>query len=157
MNELKILSATSLFENISENEIQKILPCLKATKHHFRKGEYIYRLGDKIKSIGVVLSGSVDIIKYDLWGNTHIIERMNTGGSFAEAYACQKNIASLVDVVASEESQILLINTDKILQKCTSCCPFHRVLIENLLQIIAQKNLNLIKKIELLTPKSLRQ
>lgn len=157
MDDLKILSTNPLFSNISQNEIALMLKCFKAVKTFFTKGETIYNVGDKISSIGIILSGSVHIVKYDIWGNSHIIQRIDSGGFFAETYACQKNITCLVDVITAQDSEVLFINADKIIKNCPACCSFHQTIAGNLLTIIAQKNFSLIKKIELITPKSLRE
>lgn len=157
MDDIKILYHNPLFNGISEPEIAQILNCLKALKSLYAKDEYVYRTGDDINAIGIVLSGSVHILQYDIFGNSHIIQRIASGGFFAETYACQQNVQSLVNVIAVEDSNILFVSMDKLLKSCHNCCPFHQKLIENLIQIIAKKNFNLIRKIELLTPRSLRE
>ena len=62
------LSKSILFRGIAPDEIAKMLNCLQAAQKHFKKGAIIYRTGDIIQSMGLVLSGHVQIENDDFWG-----------------------------------------------------------------------------------------
>ena len=53
-----------------------------------KKEEMIYRAGNTVTSLGVVMHGSVMIVNDDLWGNRSILDRVEPGQIFAETYAC---------------------------------------------------------------------
>ena len=53
------LSETALFNGIQEDEIEHLISCLNGRKKTYTKGEVIYRAGDKVHEIGLVLSASV--------------------------------------------------------------------------------------------------
>lgn len=74
MDKYAILAANSLFKGLTKPEIESILQCLKARHVIYEKEEDVYRIGDEIKAIGIVLSGSVHITKNDILGNVHIIQ-----------------------------------------------------------------------------------
>ena len=59
---------TSLFWGFSEEEAESILKCLSAVNKTYKKDEYIFRMGDTITSVGMVLTGSVQVIREDYWG-----------------------------------------------------------------------------------------
>jgi signal-transduction protein with cAMP-binding, CBS, and nucleotidyltransferase domain len=67
--DLKVLRQSKLFTGIKGEEICLVLKCLSPAEKAFTKGEYILRSGNRIKSMGLVLSGCVHIIKEDYWGN----------------------------------------------------------------------------------------
>ena len=49
------LSKTALFNGIQEDEIEHLISCLNGRKKTYTKGEVIYRAGDKVHEIGLVL------------------------------------------------------------------------------------------------------
>mgnify|MGYP002230699035 CR=1 FL=1 len=56
--------------------------------YHRDQEEMIYRAGNTVTSLGVVMHGSVMIVNDDLWGNRSILDRVEPGQIFAETYAC---------------------------------------------------------------------
>jgi CRP-like cAMP-binding protein len=140
------LSTTPLFKEITETEITKILPCLLGEEKTYEKGEFIYRTGDHIHSIGILLSGKISIENDDLWGNKTILNMITPGNVFAESYACIPGEQLMVNIVSISKSQILYLDMVHLLQTCNNNCSYHNKLIRNLLTISAQKNLNLSRR-----------
>ena len=106
--------------------------------------------------IGLVLSGSVNIENSDIWGNCSILDNVTPGNIFAEAYACSFGEPLMVDVVAAQDTEILLLHVEKILKTCPTACVYHSRLIRNLLMVMASKNLGLTRKINNISPKTIR-
>ncbi|WP_230399779.1 Crp/Fnr family transcriptional regulator [Novisyntrophococcus fermenticellae] len=150
------ISKTKIFQGLSEKETEDVLVCMQANTKTYRKGEMIYRSGSIVDSIGLVLSGSVNIEQNDAWGNVSILDNIGRGRVFAEAYVCAEKEVLTIDVVAAEQSEILFLNLDKVISICGNTCPFHVKLVRNMLSVMAFKNLNLSRKISHTTPKSIR-
>ena len=155
--DIHLLAGTRLFQGIREHEIEAMLTCLSAEERTYGKDAYIYRAGDVTGRLGVVMEGAVNIIKDDVWGNRKIIENIGGGQIFGETYACLKGEPLMVDVQASERSRILFMDVNRILTTCSSSCDFHNRLIRSLMYVLAGKNLMLTKKMDIITPKSLRE
>ena len=155
--DIHLLAGTRLFPGIREHEIEAMLTCLSAEERTYGKDAYIYRAGDVTGRLGVVMEGAVNIIKDDVWGNRKIIENIGGGQIFGETYACLKGEPLMVDVQASERSRILFMDVNRILTTCSSSCDFHNRLIRSLMYVLAGKNLMLTKKMDIITPKSLRE
>ena len=155
--DIHLLAGTMLFQGIREHEIEAMLTCLSAEERTYGKDAYIYRAGDVTGRLGVVMEGAVNIIKHDVWGNRKIIENIGGGQIFGETYACLKGEPLMVDVQASERSRILFMDVNRILTTCSSSCDFHNRLIRSLMYVLAGKNLMLTKKMDIITPKSLRE
>ena len=153
---LKFLSSTYLFRGCAETELGAMLKCLGAYNKTYAKGETIFLTGEITEYLGLVLSGSVNIENDDLWGNKSILGQVRTGQIFAETYACIPGAHLMISVIATQKTQVLFLNTARLLQTCKSSCPHHHKLIQNLLQITAQKNLDLSKRILHTSPKSIR-
>lgn len=150
------LSKTVLFQGTSPDEIKAMLGCLGAVKKKYEKGSFIFYSGDVIETIGVVLSGGVNIENNDLWGHRTILSHIGPGQIFAETYACIPGEPLMVDAAADEPTEVLLLNIGRILNTCPSSCAHHHKLIRNLLAVTAQKNLNLSRRILHTAPKSIR-
>lgn len=85
-------------------------------------------------------------------GNRSVLERAGEGEIFAETYASIPDQKMLVNVIAAEDTEILFLNVGKMLHLCSNSCIFHNELIKNLLQVSAQKNLALSRRILTLPP-----
>lgn len=148
---------SSLFKGLAEEEVATILDCFDAYTKSYEKGSFIYRQGDDIVSLGIVVSGSAHVLEEDFWGNRNIVSNVTPGQLFAETYACIKGQLLQVDVLAVEPTTVLFVDVQRILSTCTSACEYHTRLVQNLLFILAQKNLFITEKLRFLSKRSLRQ
>ncbi len=155
-DEMRILCNSPLFHNSSDKEIEEMLSCLGAEMRTYDKEEIIYRVGDTVASLGIVMQGSVLIVNDDLWGNRSILDRVESGQIFAETYACVPGEKLLVDVFAAEKTEVLFLSVGKILSQCPESCGHHMQLIQSLLMISAQKNLRLSRRIFNTSSRSIR-
>ena len=144
--DFNFLSKTVLFRGMSGEDIGNMLDGLGAKQQHFSKGEIIFRAGDIVQSLGLVLAGSVNIENDDIWGNKSILDNIGPGQVFAETYACVPGEPMMVSVVASEAVEVLFIHVSQSIQNEPEMSYYGR-LIKNLLTISAQKNLNLSRRI----------
>lgn len=155
--DLSALKRSKLFSGIGEEEIESMLTCLSAEKKSYQKGEYVLHFGDPVSSVGVVTSGSVDVIQEDYWGNRNLVAEILPGQTFAESYACAGNVPLGVSVQAAENAEVLLMNLQCLLTACSSACAFHTRLIRNLVSLLASKNLLMNEKLTYLTQRSTRE
>lgn len=147
----------TLFDGISEKEIQLMLKCLSAVVRSYGKGEYIFRRGDHISSVAVLLEGRVHIQKEDFWGNLSILSEIAEGDVFGEVYACFENEEMVNYAAAVKDSRVLFLNLGRVLETCSSACPFHGKLIRNLLFVMASKNRMLTQKLEHMSRRTTRE
>lgn len=95
--ENKLLSLdTPLFEGITQQDRRPMLDCITYHTAVFSKGEIIAFEQENMKHIGIVLSGAVDMIKEDLWGNKTLLVRMRKNELFGETFACGNDSRSTV-------------------------------------------------------------
>ena len=154
--EMHWLAQTPLFSGIAEQELQQLLQCLGSWSRQFARGETVLHAGEVVPAMGLVLSGRVQIEVHDLWGSRSVLDFVEPGMVFAEAYACVPQEPLLVRVVACQDSEILFLQASRLLHTCPVSCPHHTALIRNLLRISAQKNLGLSQRMHAITPKRIR-
>lgn len=68
-----LLPSLPLFEGFNSTDISCISPCLGIRFKRFRKGDIIWMEGDKLKEIGLIIQGSVDIALNDILGGYFLI------------------------------------------------------------------------------------
>lgn len=146
-----------LFQGIGVSDFETMLACMEARLQHYQKGTIIQLSGNPVESIGLVLSGVVQVVREDLEGKQNLLTELREGDMFGEVFACAGITHSPVTVVAEETSEVLHINYRKIITTCTSACAFHHQLVANMLTLLAQKNLMLNRKIEVLSRRTIRE
>jgi len=153
----EIISNSYLFDNIPPKDIASMLICLDTKTVNFKKGRTIMMAGDRFEAVGIVLRGQVQIAKEDIAGNRTILATIIPTDVFGEAICCAGLEASPVSVVAAEDSSILFLNFARILRVCSKTCEFHARLIENMLKVIARKNIFLQNRMDIMSNKSVRE
>ncbi|NLA87133.1 MAG: Crp/Fnr family transcriptional regulator [Clostridiales bacterium] len=154
---LPVLKKCLLFASFEETNIGQILPCLSATVRQAEKNTFILSTDDSVGYVGLILSGRVQVIKEDFWGRKDILSQLGPAELFAESFSCAHTAHIPVSVLAVEPTEIMLIDCRKIIRTCSSACTFHSQLISNMLEIIANKNIMLMQKIEQLSKRTTRE
>ncbi|MCR5785709.1 MAG: Crp/Fnr family transcriptional regulator [Eubacterium sp.] len=140
------LSETVLFKGMSENEISSALDALRAKEKTFKKGDSVMLSGKTTPYMGLVTLGCVTIEVNDIWGNRSILSRAEKGEFFAETYALLENEPMLVDVIATKDSNILLLRIGSLKNLLANQSSWSVKLISNILMISSQKNLLLASR-----------
>jgi CRP-like cAMP-binding protein len=151
-----VLQLVGLFRGIDTAELEAMLKCLGAEVKDVRKDIIILFAGDKPQSVGIVLTGQLHIIREDYDGNRSLISAVTPGEIFAEALCCAGIPESPVTVIADTDSTVMLLSFQRILHICPNSCTYHTKLIENMLGLVANKNLQLQSRMEIISLKSVR-
>ncbi len=152
---LPFLSKCPLFFDIKKEDLLFVLSCLDASVLSYEKNEFVLNAADTPK-MGVVLTGGVHIVKEDFWGERSVLGSAGEGDLFGEAF-CYSGIDLLpVSVVTVKKTEILFINAKKLSHPCKKQCPCHLRLIQNMLRVLAEKNVSLTKKAEHMSKKTTR-
>ena len=130
------ISALPLFRGVPAEELPALLARASARTCAFQKGELLLRRGDVTRRLGLVLEGSVHIIREDFWGNRSIVGLAGPGEVFAESYALAGEPLS-VSVLAASDGAALFLDARHLTDAR---------LTDNLLSLLARKNLMLTGK-----------
>ena len=153
----EIIRKCPLFEGIEDKDLLGLMGCLGAKLISFEKKYTIFTEGSRAKYLGIILSGSAQIIQLDYYGNRSILSIIEPSELFGEAFACAELEAIPVSVVANEACDVLLIECERILHTCSKACGFHQRLIFNLMKDIATKAIMFQQKIEIVSKRSTRE
>lgn len=154
---LPIIQHAPLFQGVTLTDIQQLLPQMAVQRKKYRKGQFVFCVGDDMDHISIVLSGLVHILQEDYWGNRNILTQVTPGGMFGEAFACLPDSISTVDVLAVEDTELMEIHVSAILHAGTVLSAAQEQLTMNLLAMLARRNKELTEKIRYMSQRSTRQ
>ena len=156
-NYLQILKKCSLFSEIEDENLITMLNCLGAKIEFFDKKYTIFAESGAAKFIGIMLSGSAHAVQVDYYGNRSILSGIVAGEIFGEAFACAQIKALPVSIIANEPCEVMLIEANRILRTCQNGCSFHNRLIYNLMRDLAEKNIALHQRTEIISKRTTRE
>lgn len=145
-----------VFYGMNDEELKGLLECFHARVRKYEKDEMIIRQGDIVSNIYLILEGAVNIEKDSYWGRRIIISRLSKNDNLALSFVGSKNIESNVDAVTVENTLVLILGYEQCTSMCQNACTRHKVLINNLFQILSRENIELIQKIENVSQKTIR-
>lgn len=145
-----------LFAHIEADQLRSLLQCLGAEKFTYKKDEFILKVNEKADYVGVVVSGGCHVIQEDFWGNRTILTHAAVSDIFGEAFSCAETERLPISVIATESTEIMLLQCKRIITVCPSSCHFHTQMISNMLQILARKNIMLTEKMGHLSKRTTR-
>ena len=154
---LDVLTGSALFADIQRSDAEAMIGCLGARAERYQSGEAILREGEPADRLGLVLAGRAQVTRTDYDGNRSVLTDVGPGEMFAEAFAFADVPRMPVDVTAVEETNVLLLDAQRITHTCTNACEFHNRLILNLLGVVASKNLAMNRKLEITARRTTRE
>ena len=143
------MTSSPLFRDIAPADLASLLDCLDARERAYEKGAWLLRRGEWTDRLGLVLSGTVHILREDFWGNRSIVGLAGPGEIFAESYALAGEPLE-VSVLAASDARVLFLRVETALTGCGQ-------LTRNLTALLAEKNLTLTRKMRHMARRTTRE
>lgn len=156
-NHIQEIMRSPLFAGIKKEDLGKMLECIGTKIKQYRKGEIIILTNDEVQYVGIVLNGSVHMVIENNMGDQTLLSIVGNGELFGESFACAGGLASYATFVAAEHTTVLFMPFQKVLHSCSLECAFHHQMIENMVIMIANKNVRLMQKIDVSSQKTIRE
>lgn len=154
---LAVLQKSKLFSGLTDEQMLTALKCLSGAAAEYVKNDVILFDGSAVDFIGVIISGEVQTQKTDYDGNANIVSKQYPADVIA-ASACYSTVKQMpFDVVALSDCKILRLNAGNIIRPCSNACAFHLRLMQNMINIIADRNVAFASKIDILTRRTIRE
>jgi len=109
-----------MFDNIAS-----VIASHSERKRHFEKGAYLFHQGDAVKSVFVVIEGSVELTRFQEGGASLVLQRAGSGTFLAEASVYSK--VYHCDAIVAETCTILEMNRTAFLGLLASQPEIHEV------------------------------
>ena len=147
------MAKTSIFNELSFQDQDKLLNDFKARSSSFSKGVTIMSNLKSTKDFNIVKSGIIDIIRFNYNGTRTIIETLEEDdvfGNFSSATSEE------LYVIAETDAEIISFNYDQIFQRYSKNIDLHYQFNENVVKILANKLQATNDRIQILTEKTIR-
>lgn len=146
-----------LFEGIQARELEALLPCLDGYIRSCPRNGFLILDEDSVPYVGMLLSGMVFMLKEDEHGHQSFLNYMLPGELFGESFSLRKKkTPARVSFLAARNSCALFLPLGKIMRSCEHHCRFHRIMNENLYELLAKKNEHLMQTLDILSKDTLR-
>ena len=155
-NRNAMIRNTGLFEGIEDGEMETMLKCLGAYTRRYVRDDFLFRRGDHTDCLGLVLSGNVREVREDWWGNRTNIADFGPGRLMCTEYACSSDRLD-ASLVATEPTEVMFLDVNRVTNVCTSSCEFHNRLVLNLVRSMASMSLDLNRRMEQLAKRTTRE
>lgn len=141
------------FNTISESEKIEILNHLEAVRFTLEKGKSLLSKVNQQKLLGIVLSGSLDVIYTDHNGSGYITDHYDQND--VVGLAVSKYNAKELDIIATTPCEVVIFD-ELSLFKIFSYSPHHQQFLSNLLQIVFERMKTYQQHLEILHQKTIR-
>ena len=139
------------FENLSVQQVNKLLKNLQGHRYKYQKGQEILPTIKNENIVGIVLSGSAEIINIDYNGNEIVFEKLKKNSVFT-TYMNAINYENC-DIIATEDTEILVFNHNSLINPNNTKHVYYNIFMQNIFDI---QNNRCIKEV-ILIEKTYRQ
>ena len=146
----------NLFKDISIDEYKKLLSCLDGRTKQFKAGETICDYDEGFHEIGIIGKGTASVVRYEYNGARTILERLGPQDIFGHLLSYEGSEHAGISVVCDSPCDILFIHYATIGSPCTRSCAHHHQLTQNLLDLISERALNLSRRVEVLSQRTMQ-
>ncbi len=154
--DIERISKSTLFRDLSGEEVIDALGFLNAKKQEHKKDELILCAGGSAERFGLVIEGSVTVESNDIWGNRTILSHVGRGDYFAEVYAVLQEEILPVDVRANESCVVIMLSAAGLEPMKTGAPSLYMKMMSSMLTISLRKNMVLSGRSFHTSPKTIR-
>ena len=142
------------FENISKNNIDKLLKMLKAHTIIFNKDSIISKSFIDKKTIGIITKGYIQVIRNSYDGNDIVVEEYEENDIIASSISYVES--SEYQLLSKEDTFIILFDEDTLMNNEDTSKTYFNQFIKNLFLILNEKNKIKNERLQIITKKSTR-
>jgi CRP-like cAMP-binding protein len=143
-----------LFEGIPSEKINDLFAHLSARVLALKKGEMLFKSGTRIVDIAVVISGRLAVSSYDANGHRMIVELLEPMETVAISLAVANIQTVAITVEARQDSEVLLVSAEKVLNLTGKPSDEHLRLLRNITRELARKAVHLGRKMRIISSRT---
>lgn len=146
----------ALLEGIPAEKRQAVLRCLNARTSRFSEGDLLASRASAASCTRCLVEGSARIIRYDAAGNRSIL------GDYGEGSVVGSDLTPLffsengIDIVATTPCTTLDFSISHEVEGCTCCVKYINRIKGNLVNSLAETNMQLVRRLDTLSCRSTR-
>lgn len=144
-----------LFEHITAENIEQMMHCFDARKKTYKEKDIITSYDATGDFIGLLLDGTISVNRISIDGSLDMLEYMENTGVFGASFAFANREDEFI-VICEKDCTVLFIEKNHITKRCQRACQHHTQVVENLMQLMAEKVVSLTEKVDILSHRSIR-
>ncbi len=152
---VEIASQSTLFNGIALSDMPHVMGCLESKLLHFRRNEYIARMGAPFSGVYIVMEGETAIVRETYDGSRSVVNLFRVGDVCGEAMAFCGLDRWPMSHQALTDCTVLVVHPERIVDVCERACVFHKAILSNMIRVIARKACDMNRKIEYLMLKTI--
>ena len=149
------ISKNALFQNVSAESIEKMIPCFAMKKRSFSEKDIIPTSEGTKEYVCLLLEGAVSVSRISIDGSLDLLEYLEDSGVFGDAFAFANREDEFI-TVCEKDCSVLYIEKSHITKRCSNACQHHTQVVENMLQLMSNKVVHLTEKVDILSHRSIR-
>lgn len=150
---LNSLKKCILFSKFSDTEISDCLSSIDYSIKSYAKNEMPAIEDDICSSIGIIISGSVEVQKIYESGKSLTLAALSCGKIFGEVIIFSNKNTYPSTIVSSDKSEIMFIPKESILKLCRE----NSIFLNNFMTLLSNKILMLNKKVKTMSFQTIKQ
>ncbi len=147
------LTRCVLFKNLKESEIEEVINSVEYIVKKYKKDEVIAIENDDCNSLGIIISGNIEIHKPFPSGKIVTINHFSAGNVFGEALVFSNRHAYPATIISSDDSEVMYIKREDIVSMMTN----NPQIIKNFMGVLSNRILMLNDRLTNLTFDTLRK
>lgn len=156
MEHYEELKNTKIFASATEFECQAMMFCFKTRFKIFNKHEHIVEQGQNMEEVMMILKGGAIVENIDSLGDISVLMRMKKGEIYGLESAFAGEDSFKDSVIATEKTLVMFMNKHRLINPCANKCRRHDIVLKHVMQMVAEKNVELLDKLTHLSKKTIR-
>ena len=115
------ISKNALFQNVSAESIEKMIPCFDMKKRSFSEKDIISTTDGKKEYVCLLLEGAVSVSRICIDGSLDLLEYLEDTGVFGDAFAFSNQEDEFI-TVCEKDCSVLFIEKSQITKRCSNAC-----------------------------------
>lgn len=144
-----------LFRGIELHDCLRMIDCFNTEIKNYKTGSCIADFSKSNDKIGIILSGSAVMVKYDINGVRTILEKLEEESIFGELFTFSGSHRNSMEVVCENDCEVMFVRYCELTKRCSNACRCHSRVVENLLTLMSEKAIALSERIEVLSQRTI--
>lgn len=144
-----------LFKGIEQNDCKRMIECFNADIKTLKSGSKIMDYSDNPDKVGIILSGTAVMVRYDINGVRSIMETLSEQSVFGVYFTFTASQRSGIEIIAETDCKVMFVRRSEITKRCENACQCHSKVVENLLDLMSEKAISLNERIEVLSQRTI--
>ena len=146
-----------LFDGMEARDKKKIISCLGIHSAEFSEGETVCDFEKDAGEIGIVMSGSVSLVRADASGGRTVLECLGENDVLGETSAFSPMRVHGMYAVCEKRCEIAFMAYEGIAKRCEKACRCHTVAVENIFRGVVGKTRRMAERVEIISNRTIRE